>query len=267
MSRPVVTIRASSLSTLFDCPARFEATHIRGLRLPRSGAAQLGTAVHASTAAYDQSKIAGDGITVDEAAAAAVDAIHKPQEDVRWDDDLPPSDAEKIALALHANYCEKIAPAQEYAAVEVKCERLEIADLAIALTGTTDRVRRTESGFGIADLKTGKQAVSADGTVATAKHAMQLGVYELLAENASGIPITEPATIIGMQTGKTPKAQRVGTAEVHTARDLLVGTADQPGVLEHASRLIHSGAFYGNPSSPLCNPKYCAAFTTCQFRR
>lgn len=263
----VVTIRASSLAGLFDCPAMWYAHHIRGLKLPRSGKAQLGTAVHASTAVYDKSKLDGSGITVDEAAAAAVDAIHKPEEEVSWDDDMPATDAEKIARALHSRYCSEIAPRQDYAAVEVKCERLEIADLGIALTGTTDRVRRVESGYGIADLKTGKQAVAADGTVATAKHAVQLGVYELLAENASGIPITEPAQIIGMQTGKTEKAQRVGVAEVHTARELLVGTEDQPGVLEHASRLIHSGAFYGNPSSPLCNPKYCAAYATCTFRR
>lgn len=265
--RQTVTIRASSLGGLFDCPARWEATHIRGLRLPRSGKAQLGTAVHASTAVYDRSTLEGQGITADEAAAAAVDAIHKPGEDVLWDDDMPAADAEKIARALHLRYCAEVSPKQDYAAVEVTCERLEIADLGIALTGTADRIRKVDSGFGVADLKTGKQAVAADGTVATAKHAMQLGVYELLAENASGIPITEPAQIIGMQTGKTDKAQRVGVAEVHTARDLLVGTADQPGVLEHASRLIHSGAFYGNPSSPLCNPKYCAAYSTCTYRR
>ena len=104
-------------------------------------------------------------------------------------------------------------------------------------------------------------------TVATAGHAMQMGVYELLAENASGLRITEPAQIIGMQTGKTEKAQRVGTAEVHTARELLVGTQDHPGVLEYASKLIHAGLFYGNPSSPLCHERYCPAFSTCQFRR
>ena len=265
--KQVVTIRASALSTLFDCPARFEARYIRGLTLPRTGKAQLGTAVHASTAAYDSSTLNGSGVTVEEAAAAAVDAIHRPAEDVAWEDDLPASDAESIALALHRKYCAEIAPKQDYAAVEVKCECLEIADLGLALTGTTDRVRRSDSGFGISDLKTGKQAVSADGTVATAKHAMQLGIYELLAENASGLAITEPAQIVGMQTGKTDKAQRVATAEVHTARELLIGTQDQPGVLEHASKLIHSGAFYGNPSSPLCNPKYCPIYKTCHYRR
>lgn len=263
----IVTIRASALKDLMDCPARFEARHIRGLRVPRSGKAQLGTAVHASTAVYDSSRLAGAGVTVDEAEAAAVDAIYKPEDDVQWDDDMAAKDAESIARALHRRYCTEIAPRQDYAAVEVQCERLEISDLGLALTGTTDRVRKVDGGFGIADLKTGKAAVRADGTVATAGHAMQMGVYELLAENASGLRITEPAQIIGMQTGKTEKAQRVGTAEVHTARELLVGTQDHPGVLEYASKLIHAGLFYGNPSSPLCHERYCPAFSTCQFRR
>lgn len=263
----VVTIRASALKDLMDCPARFEAKHIRGLRMPRSGKAQLGTAIHASTGVFDQAKLDGNAMKPDDAAGALVDAIHRPDEEVEWDDDLRAAEAEKIGLALHLKYCEKIAPVQDYAAVEVRCERLEIADLGIALTGTTDRVRRTDAGFGIADLKTGKAAVRADGSVDTARHAMQLGVYELLAENASGISITEPAQIVGMQTGKTDKAQRVGTAEVHTARELLIGTQDQPGVLEHAAQLIHRAMFYGNPSSPLCHERYCPAFKTCHYRR
>lgn len=263
----IVTIRASALKDLFDCPARFEAKHIRGMRMPSNGKAQLGTAIHASTALFDSSALAGQGLTADECTGALVDAIHRPDQDVEWDEDLQPTDAEKIGRALHAKYCGDIAPTQDYAAVEVTCERLEISDIGLALTGTTDRVRRTESGFGIADLKTGKAAVRTDGTVDTARHAMQLGVYELLAENASGIPITEPAQIIGMQTGKTEKAQRVGTAAVHTARELLIGTQDQPGVLEHASNLIHRAMFFGNPSSPLCHEKYCPAFKTCHYRR
>lgn len=263
----IVTVRASALKDLLDCPARFEAKHIRGLRMPRSGKAQLGTAVHASTALYDSSALAGQGITIEEAEGAAVDAIHKPEEDVEWDDDMGASDAEKIARALHTKYCRDVAPTQTYAAVEVKCERLEVTDLGLALTGTTDRIRKSEDGFGIVDLKTGKQAVSADGTVKTAGHAVQLGVYELLAENASGLRITEPAQIIGMQTGKTEKAQRIGTAPVHAARELLIGTQDQPGVLEHASQIIHRGIFFGNPSSNMCHEKYCPAFPTCPFRR
>jgi hypothetical protein len=150
----------------------------------------------------------------------------------------------------------------------VQCDRLEITDLGIALTGTTDRVRIVGDGHGIADLKSGGTAVHADGRVDTKGHAYQLGVYELLAERASGLPITEPAQIIGLQTGKTAKGQRVAVSgPVSGARDVLIGEEDSPGVLEIVSRMIHSGTFPGNPRSMLCHEKYCPIYQTCKFRK
>ena len=262
----IVTIRASSLGRLFDCPASWAATHIDGKRMPSNGKAILGQAVHASTAVYDQSQLEGSGITIDEAAGAVVNVIHHPEEDVDWDDDSP-REAEQIALSLHGKYCRTIAPTQQYAGVEIKCERLEIADLGIALTGTTDRIRDTADGLAISDLKTGKAAVGSDGIAKTAGHAYQMGVYELLAEQASGIPITGPAQIIGMNTAKTPASQRIGMGEIVGARVILLGDGETPGVLEYASRIIHSGDFFGNPRSMLCNKKYCPVFDTCKFRK
>lgn len=264
----LVQIRASALSDFFDCPARAEAKHLLGMRMPSSGKALLGTAIHKSTAVYDRSVLEGSGITVEDAASAAVDAIHRPEEEARLDDDENPQEMETIAVSLHRLYCRNIAPKQTYAAVEVECERLEITDLGIALTGTTDRVRKTEEGYGIADLKSGGAAVRADGHVETKGHAYQLGVYELLAERASGIPITEPAQIIGLQTGKTEKGQRVAlSGPVTGARDVLIGEHDSPGVLEMVARMIKSGIFPGNPRSMLCHEKYCPIYSTCKFRK
>lgn len=267
LARAIIPIRASSLAELFDCPARWEAKHILGMRSPRSAAAQLGTAVHAGTAVFDESRLPGAApVSADEAAGAVVDAIHKPQEDVDWDD-TNPNDAERIALALHTKYCADIAPTQNYVGVELSCERLELPDLGIALTGTTDRVRRLDDGrVGISDLKTGGRAVGADGCAVTQGHAVQLGVYEILAEHAMGMRIDAPAQIVGMNTGKTPAAQRVGVGEVRDARAGLVGTEDEPGLLEAASRLIHSGNFYGNSKSFLCSPKYCPRHPVCRFK-
>ena len=165
----IVTIRASSLGRLFDCPASWAATHIYGKRLPSSGKATLGKAVHASTAVFDQSTLDGSGITAEEAAAAAVDAIYQPDEEVIWDEEKP-QEVEKIALSLHRKYCDQIAPGQTYAAVEIRCDGLQITDLGLELTGTTDRIVCTEEGYGIADIKTGKAAVGADGKVKTAGH-------------------------------------------------------------------------------------------------
>ena len=263
----IVTIRASALGDFLDCPARAEAKHLMNMRTPSGGGAILGRAIHKSTAVYDQSGIDKSGLTADDAAGAAVDVIHSPDDDVVWDEDDSPAQAESIALALHSLYCKEIAPKQDYAAVEVQCDRLEIHDIGLALTGTTDRVRRVADGYGIADLKSGKRAVSADGIVETKGAAYQIGVYELLAERASGVPITASAQIVGLQVAKTAKGQRVATsAPVSGAREVLVGSGDSPGVLEVVARMIHSGAFPGNPRSMLCHKKFCPIFNRCKFR-
>lgn len=267
MASPV-TIRASALSEWFDCPARAEARQLLKLRTPSSGEALLGTAIHKSTAVYDQAMLAGAGITIDEAAGAAVDAIQRPNDDVVLDEDESRQQLEDVAVGLHKLYCEQIAPTQEYVAVEVECERLEITDLGIVLIGTTDRVRKVNTGHGIADLKSGGNAVRADGHVETKGAAFQLAVYELLAETASGIPITEPARVIGLQTGKTAKGQRVAVSEpIVNARGVLIGDEESPGVLEAVAGMIKSGNFVGNPRSMMCHEKYCPIYNRCKFRR
>jgi len=265
--RTLVFIRASSLAELFDCAHRWEGKHLLGMNGPTGGPAQLGTGVHAGTAAFDSSRLpGGTPISIDDAAGAVVDAIHRPEREVDWGD-MKQRDAERIALSLHTKYCADIAPKQEYMGVEVKCERLDLPDLGISLTGTNDRVRRTPNGLlGIADLKTGKRAVRTDGKAETAKHALQLGVYELLAQHAMGIPIQAPAQVIGMNTGTTPASQRIGTGEVKNARALLLGQDGEPGFLEQAAVIVRSGVFQANPSSFLCSVKYCTRWNTCRYR-
>lgn len=262
------TIRASSLPELFDCPARWAAKHLEGKRMPMSSAAALGKAIHASTGAFDAARVLGTPISADDAAAAAVDALHRSDEEINWEDETP-AKAEPVALALHKKYCNTIAPTQHYIAVEAKCEALHIPDLGITLTGTVDRVRVNPDtgGKGISDLKSGKSAVSADGKAKTQGHGLQLATYELLAEVAIGERITEQPEIIGLQTGQTDKAQRIAIGQIDSPRDALIGTPDQPGALQHAARFIQSGLFYGNPRSQLCSEKFCPNFKTCFFRK
>lgn len=258
----IVTIRASSLAELFDCPARWEAKHLLGMRSPSSGAAHLGTSIHASTAVFDQSVLDGSPVTADDAAGAFIDSLYDKDVEVNWEDSSPKA-VERIGLTLHARYCGDIAPTQDYVGVEVPCDRLEISDLGLALTGTTDRIRRVDGQLGITDIKTGGRAVGADGRAVTAGHRPQLGVYELLAEFATGQPLTAPAEIVGLQTGKT---QRVGRGEVTGAREALIGDQDSPGLLHHASKIIHSGNFYGNSKSVLCSARYCPRYAVCRFK-
>ncbi|WP_206214339.1 PD-(D/E)XK nuclease family protein [Desulfovibrio sp. ZJ369] len=199
----MLSVRASSLGELFDCPARWEARHIRKLRLPRLAAAQLGTAVHAGTALFDQSRLDGSPLSADESAGAVVDALQRPSEDVDWED-TSAAEVERIALPLHGLYCREIAPRQDYVAVEATCESLTFTDIGLTLTGTVDRVRATPDGLGIADIKTGKTAVAADGTVRTQGHAAQIAVYEILAGHAIGRPAWSAQFLIATlnQSGK-----------------------------------------------------------------
>lgn len=262
-------IRASSLGDLLDCPARWEAKYVKGMFLPTSPSAQLGTSVHTGAALFDQAFIEGKDPKPEEFVDAVVKEMQFPRYDVDWGDENR-NELTQIAIATYKMYCEKVARNQHYIAVEATCPDLEITDLDIKLTGTTDRVYLDPltGKLGIADLKTGKTAVGADGTVKTIGHTAQVAVYEILANQALQKPIEAPAQIIGLQVAKTDKGRRVGIGTIENARNILLGDddSDTPGVLEVAARLIKSGLFYGNPRSFLCSKEYCPNFGLCRWK-
>ena len=266
MKREPVIIRASSFGSLFDCPARWQAIYREGRRMPTSGNATLGRAVHKGTALFDGEKLAGQVPSLSAATDAAHEAVRNPGEEVDWNGEEPERFA-SIAESLTGRYCTLFAPTTDYAGVEVGVESLELTDLAIILSGTADRVRRTEAGLGIADLKTGKTAVTTEGKAKTQGHAAQVGVYELVAEAGMGVRMDAPAQIIGLQTNVTPDKQRIGTGEIHGAKEVLIGTDDQVGLLNTAAKLAHGDIVFGNPKSMMCHERYCPAFKTCFFRR
>ena len=266
ITRPAVTIRASSFGSLFDCPSRWIAIHLEGRRVPQNGKAALGTAIHAGTASFDAERVAGQTPSLSAAQDAAVESLNKPREETAWEDDK--ADAEKIALLLTSKYCTEESQKHEFVAVEASVESLHITDLGIILTGTTDRVERTEEGYGIRDIKTGKQAVGTDGRAKTHGHGAQMGVYELVAQSATGLQITAPAGIIGLQTNKTSAAQRIGYGEIIGAREVLLGDEENTGLLVTASKLVHGEIpAWGNPKSMMCHSNYCPSFKTCFWRR
>lgn len=260
----MIQIRASSLSELFDCPARWKAKYIYGLTLPRTPAAILGTAVHAGTAAFDKSILEKNPITPDDATEEVVNTLHHPEEDVDWGEDSPQR-LEPIAIKLHTDYCENIAPKQRYVAVEAKCKELQLTDLNISLSGTTDRICKNK-GYGIVDLKTGKNVIDSNGVVKTQGHIAQIGVYELLAEYSFGEKITEPASIIAMKTAKNTHGPSIKIGYISDAKKLLIGDETTKGLLEYAAHYINTDTFHGNPRSMLCHKKYCPIYDTCKWR-
>lgn len=264
----VYRIRASSFGELFDCALRWQSKHLDGLTMPNSPRALIGTGVHAGTAVFDLSRVnGGQAITLDEAAGVAVDAINEriETEGVRWTTEDPNRrDVEAIALGVTRAYCEKVSPRYEFEAVELATKPLDIdcgGGMTISLTGTLDRARIRAGSHGITDLKTGRAAV-VQGRAATKKHRPQIGTYELLYENTTGNTITAPGEILGINTSGSYQA---GTADVHGARGLLLGSQGQPGLIELAASMFRSGAFYPNPQSTLCDARYCPNFARCPY--
>lgn len=271
----LVTVRASSWTRLFDCAHAWEGTHIHGIRSVSGMRAQLGTAIHASTAIYDESRMNHAGITPDEAADALVETLRHPDRDVDYTgSDLTILQAEKIGLTLHSRYCAEISPRYEFAAVELTTKPMEIDcgnGVTIRMTGTMDRARAIvgESGLKVGDLKSGRLAVIKDPTDRTGKrlvaktrgHHAQIATYQILTEYTTGQEVMDSAEIIGLSTG-TPA---VATGEIKGARDILLGKDDQPGLIHYAAQMFKSGLFPPNPASQLCSPRYCGRWETCRF--
>jgi hypothetical protein len=262
------TVRASSWGSLFDCAYRWEGVHLLGIKSPGSPRALLGTAIHASTGAFDAARVAGQELSAFDAAEHLVQALRQPEFDVDWRGaDITPREAEATGLALHTRYCNEISPIYDFVAVELETKPLEIdcgGGVIVRLTGTLDRARikRDQFGVGIADLKTGGAAVS-QGVAKTRGHKPQVGTYELLYEHTTGEPCTAPAEIIGLKTKGKPET---GTGEITGARELMVGTEDFPGLIQFAADMFRTGLFPPNPSSALCSERYCPRWKTCPYK-
>lgn len=262
-----ITIRASSWSQLFDCAYRWEGINLLGMRNVVGLRAALGTAIHAGTAAYDQSHIDRSGLTINDAAGVLVDKLRDPENVFdRSTDDLTLPEAELIGISLLVRYCNQITPTYEFAAVEMETKPLDIdcgGGVVVQLTGTMDRARicKKTDGIGIVDVKTGSAAV-VNGVAKTQGHGPQLGTYEILFEHTTGQSITADAEIIGL---KTIGSADIGTGTVRGAKVMMLGTEDSPGLIEFAARMFKSGDFYPNSKSLLCSAKYCPRHSTCHY--
>lgn len=260
-------VRASSWGELFDCAHRWEGKHLLGMRNQVGMAAVLGTAIHASTAAFDQSRITGAGLSPDDTAGVLVDKLRNPDDEfVARDEDMSVAEAERVGLTLHTRYCVEISPRYTFRSVEMETAPLDIDcgnGVVVRLTGTMDRsrIKVSSEGIGIADLKSGGRAVE-KGAAKTKGHAAQVGTYEMLFEHTTGELITESAEIIGLKTSGKPE---VATAEIRNAKRQMLGTDEHKGLIEYAAEMFRSGLFPPNPSSVLCSQKYCARWGSCCF--
>ena len=267
----IVRIRASSLASLFDCPARFEAVQIKKITMPRNPKNLIGNAVHHACAAFDACKLAGNSILINDAANLSEQYINDVKDEVDWgDSDIKTTIAK--AKKLVQVYCVKIAPMYEFVMVEpedLKPVQIDFEDIILILSGTPDRAYITIDGlYGGADLKTGISVVDANNQVETAKHLAQAAIYTLLIEENYDIELTEPFHILGLGTSGDEPRTGIGIMPGNL-REYLFGNSldDKPeGILNLAARLLKAGIFYGNPRSMMCHEQYCPIYRTCKFK-
>ncbi len=265
----IVRIRASSWGTLFDCAYKWEAENILGMTKPSSGRAHLGTSMHKSTAAIDTRQMNNDPMSIDEAIDIFLDSIENPDEEVDWKhDDLAITDARHIGIKLNDMYLNEWSHKFNFLSVEKEIGAIDIntdQGVIIRLTGRMDRIRIISTNEGtrksIVDVKTGKAAVSG-GKATTKGKGAQLGVYEILEEEESGEACNGPAGIIGMQTSKNPK---IALGSIDQPRKLLLGDDQNEGMISMAGKMLKSGLFTPNPSSMLCDKKWCARWNSCIY--
>jgi len=265
VAQHVTAVRASSWGSLFDCAHKWEGEHLLGMRKASGLRAQLGTAIHASTAQFDAGRLpGGNPLTVDETAGAFVDALHNPDRDVDFSqDDLTLKEAEKIGLKLHSLYCLDLSPQFTFKSVEQQLAPLDIDcgnGQVIRLTGTMDRARvaETEDGVVIPDVKTGARVV-ANGVAQIKGRSAQVGTYQLMYEATEGVR-TVGGQVLALSTAGKPQAL---ASQVFDAKRVMLGTDTQPGLIQFAAEMFRSGLFPPNPSSVLCSERYCARWASC----
>jgi len=266
MSHTVIPIRASSFATVFDCAHRFEGEQLLGMRKPSSLRAWMGTSIHAGTEAFDMGRMNGTPIRPIDAADVMMELFENPTEEVDLrDEKLPVKEAHRIALTLLSMYCGNISPQFEFTAVEEQLKAMDIdcgGGLIIRLSGKMDRARVvvTLKGRVIVDIKSGSRLFK-DGKVSIKARGAQLGTYQILDEGTTG-ELTSGAQIAALQTTSTPLA---GVSRIFDAKRLMLGDERHSGLLDIAARMFRAGLFPPNPSSSLCDKRYCARWDRCAY--
>ena len=259
-----IEIRASSWSTVVDCALRWYKVHVEGMRTYSRGRTRLGSATHEGTAVFDS----GQGDASD-AAHQFIDVLYQDSGDVIWDD-ISQHEAETIGLVLVADWCQRISPRWQWAAVEHTLEPQSVIvndDVLVTMTGTLDRVYRhfrdETAVYGPLDIKSGARIVGPDGVINAAPHIAQVEQYRFLYQTETGIELNGPAMVGALPTAGND-AGTVSLGEISTrSTNLFYG---EGGYLDTLAMYARTGLWPGNPSSALCSKKYCPNFNTCRWR-
>ena len=256
-----INIRPSGVSNFMACPKKWAAQTLMGYKGWGSFATVRGTGVHAGAEQIWTESIAkGEKvINTTQAQDAAVQSVEKAfeEEDIRLDkNDFAETkdNAKDNAAEGAAIYCDM--------AQEIEIPKFVEHNMSIDL-GDNITVRGTADFIGhngiVEDIKTSTKKPS------PTQYAAQLGVYARLAE-LNGIKADlENSRIQGVAFLKSKTQGHLLPFKLNmTLTSYLINTLKERTILARQNPLEIDLLFPANPSSYLCNPKYCAYWDDCE---
>ena len=256
-----INIRPSGVSSFMSCPKKWAAQTLMGYRGWGSFASVRGTGVHAGAEAIWTESIAKNEKIINKTQAqdAAVQSVEKAfeEEDIRLDKDdfaQTKDNAKDNAANGAAIYCDM---AQE---IEVPkfVEHYMSIDLGdnISVGGTADFIGHDGR---IEDIKTSTKQPTPQ------QYAAQLGVYARLADLNGLKADLENSRIQGVAFLKNTTQGHLLPFKLNmTLTSYLINTLKERTILARQNPLEIDLLFPANPSSYLCNPKYCAYWDDCE---
>lgn len=246
-----ILIRASSVSTYMHCPYKWYKMVVEGVRVIPNLQMVTGTAVHkGAEVGYTEKIEKGTTPPLDVLTDAAVEEFHdRLKEDIKLDGE-DPGKYEKIVVEdvkLYRPTIETTAPkaVEKFFKVPLNSPYIE------AVQGTADIVFQN----GIGDIKvTNKKATAAN-------YKFQLSVYALLAQKCG--ENFEFAEIHNVVNAKAVHVLPLKLAKEQTR--YIINNLISKIHLFFEKGIEGEVLFTGNPSSFLCDKRYCDLYAVCPF--
>ena len=212
-------ISPSAAKSYLSCSLKFYFERVVQIPAPTTPALHLGKAVHAALQAFHLARWRGEQDTPESVAAAfhhAFNELERNEGPVKWKDDKDRTKSYEAGVRVLGAYLDSDEVLKgRPLAVEVPLTE-DIEGLPVPLTGMVDLV----TGDMVAvDFKSA--ATSPNPRQAAFDHEIQMVVYQLLIERASG-PTPKSLDLIFLVKTKEPKVIRVSSPPADKARVLRV---------------------------------------------
>lgn len=242
----------STVELMGNCSWRYYLTYVLGLPDPSGLAAQTGTQVHAAVEQYEQGRIDGTPVTMDQMLATACEGLNAEQQEAakaavgNWWKAKP-----KDKGPSHRDW---LAPMRPVAIEEYFT--FPLVEGAMPIGGTIDGIYLDSDRYRVVDLKTassmGRWKDSGEGK------RLQATMYSVAVQLRYDLDYLPEVTYTVVRTSKTGEVSK----RVHVQPDMedVRVLGDKIRAAQHA---VDNNLFVKNPAWNLCRPQWCPHYDGC----